>query len=152
MQKFHFRLQPLLSKERIYEDECVGRLKIVQGKLKYEEDKLKMLKMCRVVSENELNSKKNHEISLDELRAYECYFLKLVGDIAVCDSKKQEILKELNAVRDELFKIIKRRKALEKLKDRWETEQKSNLEFLANKEMDDIAMTKFANRLVVDND
>ncbi len=152
MQKFHFKLQPLLSKERIYEDECVGRLRIVQDKLRHKEDKIENLKRCRIVSENELQSKKNYEISSDELRAYECYFLKLISDIATCNSKKQEILKELSAVQDELFKIIKRRKALEKLRDRWETEQKINLEILSNKEMDDIAMTKFTNKLVVDND
>ena len=65
---------------------------------------------------------------------------------------KEEISNELNVVQDELFKIVKRRKALEKLLYRWEVEHKSHLEFLSNKEMDDIAMTKFNNKLVVDND
>ncbi len=152
MQKFHFKLQPLLNKERIYEDECVGRLRIIQDKLKNEEDKIENLKRCRIASENELKSKKKYKISSDELRAYECYFLKLISDINACDSKKQEISKELSVVQDELFKIIKRRKALEKLRGRWETEHRSHLEFLSNKEMDDIAMTKFTNKLVVDND
>ena len=152
MQKFHFKLQPLLNKERIYEDECVGRLRIIQDKLKNEEDKIENLKRCRIASENELKSKKKHEISSDELRAYECYFAKLISGIDACEAKKQEISKELIAVQDELFKIIKRRKALEKLMDRWEIEHKNHLAFLSNKEMDDIAMTKFTNKLVVDND
>jgi flagellar export protein FliJ len=152
VQNFHFKLQPLLKKERIYEDECIGRLRNIQAKLKHEEDEIKSLKRCRIVSENELNSKKKDAISPDELRTYECYFLKLIGDINTCDSKKQEISKELSVVQDELFKIIKRRKALEKLRAKWETEYRSNLEFLSNKAMDDTAMTQFTNKLVVDND
>ncbi len=152
MQKFHFKLQPLLNKERIYEDECVGRLRIIQEKLKNEEDKIENLKSCRIASANELKSKKKHEISSDELRAYECYFMNLISRIDACEAKKQEISKELSVVQDELFKIIKRRKALEKLMDRWEAEHKSHLTFLSNKEMDDIAMAKFTNKLVVNND
>ncbi len=152
MQKFHFKLQPLLKKERIYEDECIGRLRDIQAKLKHEEDGIKNLKRCRMVSENELKFKKKDEISSDELRSYECYFLKLISDIDACEAKKQEISKELSIVQDELFKIIMRRKALEKLRDRWEAEHRSHLAFLSNKEMDDTAMTKFTNKLVVDND
>ncbi|MCP4268139.1 MAG: flagellar export protein FliJ [Candidatus Brocadiaceae bacterium] len=152
MQKFHFKLQPLLKKERIYEDECIGRLRDIQAKLKHEEDEIKNLKRRRIVSENELKSKKKDEISPDELRAYECYFLKLISDVDSCEAKKQEISKELSFVQDELFKIIKRRKALEKLRDRWKAEHRSHLAFLSNKEMDDTAMTKFTNKLVVGND
>ena len=42
-----------------------------------------------------------------------------------------------------MIKIVKKRKALEKLRDRWEEEHKSYLSSMSNKEMDDIAMTKF---------
>ncbi len=152
MQNFHFKLQPLLKKERIYEDECIGRLRVIQTKLKHEEDKIENLRRCRMVSENELKSKKKYEISSGELRAYECYFLKLISDIDACESEKREISKELSNVQGELIKIIKRRKALEKLRGRWEAEHRSHLALLSNKEMDDVAMTKFTNKLVVDND
>lgn len=152
MRKFHFKLQPLLNKERIYENECIVKLRTLHDKLKYEEEKINNLKKCMQAGENELKSKKKFNTSSDELRAYECYFLKLISDIETCDANKKEISKELSAVQDELYKIIKRRKALEKLRGRWEDEYKSYLELLSNKEMDDIAMTKFTNNLVVDND
>ena len=42
-------------------------------------------------------------------------------------SRIQEVSKELNTVQDELIKIVKKRKALEKLRDRWEDENKSYL-------------------------
>ena len=49
MQKFHFRLQPLLNKERIYEDECVGRLRVIQDTFLNEKNKLENLKKSRLV-------------------------------------------------------------------------------------------------------
>ena len=66
--------------------------------------------------------------------------------------QSKKISKELSTVQDELYKIIKRRKALEKLRDRWEEEYKDYLVSLSNKEMDDIAMTKYTNKLVAKND
>ncbi|MFV1974591.1 MAG: flagellar export protein FliJ [Candidatus Scalindua sp.] len=152
MQKFHFRLQPLLNKERIYEDECVGRLRVIQDTFLNEKNKLENLKKSRLVSQSELNAKKKQEIIPEELRTYECFFLKLDSRINAGKSRIQAVSKELNTVQDELIKIVKKRKALEKLRDRWEEENKSYLAFMSNKEMDDIAMTKFINKLVTEND
>ncbi len=152
MQKFHFKLQPLLNKELVYENECIGRLKIIQDKLLSEEDKLRNLKNQKVICQNNLSLKKLNDIVPVELRAYEEYFLKLDSDINTGNTRMQEITKELRIVQEELAKIVKKRKALEKLRDRWEEEYKDYLVSLSNKEMDDIAMTKFINKLVVKND
>ena len=152
MQKFHFKLQPLLNKELIYENECIGRLRIIRDNILIEEDKLRNLKKQKITSQSELKSKKLHDIASVELRAYEEYFLKLGSDINTCNIRLLEITKELRIVQEELAKIVKRRKALEKLSDRWEKEYKDYLVSLSNKEMDDIAMTKFTNKVVVKND
>ncbi len=152
MQKFHFKLQPLLNKELIYENECIGRLRIVQDKLLKEEDKLRNLKNQKIICQNDLRSKKLHDIASVELRTYEEYFLKLGSEINSGNIKLQEMAKELRIVQEELAKIVKKRKALEKLRDRWEEEYKDYLVSLSNKEMDDIAMTRFANKLVAKND
>ncbi len=152
MQKFHFKLQPLLNKELIYENECIGRLRIIQDKLLKEEDKLRSLKNQKIICQNDLKSKKLHDIASVELRSYEEYFLKLGSEINSGNIKLQEMAKELRIVQEELAKIVKKRKALEKLRDRWEEEHKDYLVSLSNKEMDDIAMTKFTNKLVAKND
>ncbi len=152
MQKFHFKLQPLLNKELIYEKECIGRLRIIQDKLLKEEDKLRNLKNQKIICQNDLRSKKLHDIASVELRTYEEYFLKLGSEINSGNVKLQEMTKELRIVQEELAKIVKKRKALEKLRDRWEEEYKDYLVSLSNKEMDDIAMTKFANKLVAKNE
>ena len=152
MQKFHFKLQPLLNKELIYENECIGRLRTIQDKLLKEEDKLRNLKNQKIICQNDLRSKKLHDIASVELRTYEEYFLKLGSEINSGNIKLQEMTKELRIVQEELAKIVKKRKALEKLRDRWEEEYKDYLVSLSNKEMDDIAMTKFTNKLVAKND
>ena len=152
MQKFYFKLQPLLNKELIYENECIGRLRIIRDNILIEDDKLRNLKKQKITSQSELKSKKLHDIASVELRAYEEYFLKLGSDINTCNIRLLEITKKLRIVQEELVKIVKRRKALEKLSDRWEKEYKDYLVSLSNKEMDDIAMTKFTNKVVVKND
>ncbi len=152
MQKFHFKLQPLLSKELIYENECVGRLRAIQDKLLKEEDKLRNMKNQKIICQNDLSSKKQNDIASVELRTYEEYFLRLGSEVNSGNIRLQEMTKGFRVVQEELAKIVKKRKALEKLRDKWEEEYKDYLISLSNKEMDDIAMTKFANKLVAKNE
>lgn len=152
MQKFHFKLQPLLNKELIYENECIGRLRTIQDKLLKEEDKLRNLKNQKIICQNDLSSKKLNDIAPVELRTYEEYFLRLGSEVNSGNIRLQEMTKEFRVVQEELAKIVKKRKALEKLRDKWEEEYKDYLISLSNKEMDDIAMTKFTNKLVAKND
>jgi flagellar export protein FliJ len=152
VQKFHFKLQPLLNKELIYENECIGRLRAIQDKLLKEEDKLRNLKNQKIICQNDLSSKKLNDITPVELRTYEEYFLRLGSEVNSGSIKLQEMTKEFRVVQEELAKIVKKRKALEKLRDKWEEEYKDYLVSLSNKEMDDIAMTKFTNKLVAKND
>ncbi len=152
MQKFHFKLQPLLNKELIYENECIGRLRTIQHKLQKEEDKLRNLKNQKILCQNDLSSKKLNDIAPVELRTYEEYFLRLDSEVNSGNIKLQEMTKDFRIVQEELAKIVKKRKALEKLRDKWGEEYKDFLASLSNKEMDDIAMTKFANKLVAKND
>ena len=152
MQKFHFKLQPLLNKELIHEDECAGRLRAIQDKLLKEEAKLRNLEKQKIICQNDLSSKKQNDIAPVELRTYEEYFLRLGSEADTGNIRLQEITKEFRVIQEELAMIVKKRKALEKLRDKWEEEYKDYLESLSNKEMDDIAMTKFANKLVAKND
>ncbi len=149
--KFHFKLQPLLNKERIYEDECVGRLRVVQGTLHKEKAELESLMKRKLASQSELASIKKREMVPKELTAYEDYFVNLAVSMDTSKSRIQEILTELNTVQEELIEIVKRRKGLEKLRDRWKEEHINYLEQLSNKEMDDIGMIKFNSKLVVEN-
>ncbi len=124
----------------------------IQDKLLKEEGKLRNLKNQKVICQNDLSSKKQNDVASVELRTYEEYFLRLGSEINSGNIKLQEMTKEFRIVQEELAKLVKKRKALEKLRDRWEEEFKDYMASLSNKEMDDIAMTKFINRLVAKND
>ncbi|ODS30164.1 MAG: hypothetical protein SCARUB_04733 [Candidatus Scalindua rubra] len=147
MRKFHFKLQPLLNKERIYENECIGRLRVIQDEMLKKEDRLKNLKERKIKCQNGLKTKKQRHVTSEELKIYEEYFVKLGNEIDTGSLELQEIAKELRTVQEELAKIIKKRKALEKLRERWEEEYRSDWVLSLNKEMDDIAMKKFINKL-----
>ena len=149
--KFHFKLQPLLNKERIYEEECVVRLRAVQEILLNEKVELENLNKRKLTSQGELASKKKQKITSTELTTYEDYFVNLSACMEVSKSRIQEISIKVNVVQEELIGIVKKRKGLEKLRDKWEEEHKEYMEHLSNKEMDDIGMIKFNNKLVVEN-
>ena len=149
--KFHFKLQPLLNKERIYEEECVVRLRAVQEIFLNEKAELENLNKRKLTSQNELASKKRQKITSTELTTYEDYFVNLGACMEISKSRIQEISIKLNVVQEELIAIVKKRKGLEKLRDKWEEEHREYLELLSNKEMDDIGMIKFNNKMVVEN-
>ncbi|MBT6052480.1 MAG: flagellar export protein FliJ [Candidatus Scalindua sp.] len=149
--KFHFKLEPLLNKERIYEEECVVRLRAVQEIFLNEKIELENINKRKLASQSELASKKRLKITATELATYEDYFVNLAVSMDVSKSRIQEISIALNTVQEELIGIVKKRKGLEKLRDKWEEEHKEYLEHLSNKEMDDIGMIKFNNKLVDEN-
>lgn len=149
--KFHFKLQPLLNKERIYEEQCVVRLRAVQEILLNEKVELENLKKSKLTSQSELASKKKQDITSTELTTYEDYFVNLSVCMEVSKSRIQEVSIKVNVVQEELIGIVKKRKGLEKLRDKWEEEHREYMEHLSNKEMDDIGMIKFNNKLVVEN-
>ncbi len=143
MPKYYFKLQPLLNKEQVYEDECVSELKVIKETLQDEENKLKEFKKRETKCQEELKSKKQYHITTAELRIYEDYFEGLDDDINNSKRLLEEITKKMEAVQDKLLKIMKKKKALEKLKERGKEEYTNNLYLSLNKELDDIAMTRF---------
>jgi flagellar protein FliJ len=143
MPKYNFKLQPLLNKEQVYEDECVRELKAIKDALQDEQNKLERLKNREIKCQKELKAKKQYNITTAELKVYEDYFERLDYDINNSKHLLEEITKKMEAVQDELLKIMKKKKALEKLKERGREEYISNLYLSSNKELDDIAMTRF---------
>ncbi|MHC4182155.1 MAG: flagellar export protein FliJ [Planctomycetota bacterium] len=143
MAKYYFKLQPLLNKEQVYEDECVRELKVIKEALQDEENKLKEFKKRETKCQEELKSKKQYHITIAELRIYDDYFEGLDDNINNSNRLLEKITKKMEVVQDKLLKIMKKKKALEKLKERGKAEYINNLYLSLNKELDDIAMTRF---------
>ncbi|MDR4505511.1 MAG: flagellar export protein FliJ [Candidatus Scalindua sp.] len=144
--RYHFRLQPLLEKEQIHEGEFVRGLKVLKDIFREEEDKLAEIKKKRDDTQKRLGERKQIYIDGLELRLYEDYFVKIDNDEkdSMCLLKEIEI--KIEIVQRELTKIMKRRKALEKLKEKGKSEHLNNLQMSLNKEMDDIAIMNFSKR------
>ncbi len=147
MPKYYFKLQPLLDKEQIYEDECVRGLRVLKDALQDEKNKLDELNDHETKCQRDLKVKKQHHITTAELKVYEDYFGRLKNDMSNSNRRLEKITKKVEVVQGELLKIMKKRKALEKLKEIGKEEYLNNLQLSLNKEMDDIAMTRFNKNL-----
>lgn len=149
--KYKFKLQPLLNRERIYEDEYSRKLKVVRDSFDEEVEILTKLMEREKTNQDELKKKKQNHITPAELMGYETYFARLDNDIYESKLRLVEITKRLQAAQMELSKIVQKRKALEKLEEREREEHTNALNVFMNKEMDDIAISKFIhNKLAIE--
>ena len=144
--KYHFRLQPLLDKERMYEGEFVRGLRSLTNILREEEDKLKKIERQQEDCHKRLKERRGFHVEISELRLYEEYFLRLENEVSNSRYMLDEINQKIEIVQTELSKIMKRRKALEKLKEKGLSEYVNTMQLSLNKEMDEIAMLSFSKR------
>jgi flagellar FliJ protein len=141
--KYYFKLQPLLNKEKFIEDECARALKALHDASQAETEKIEKHIELEIKYQDELATKKQKQISPSEFKVYEDYFVRVNDEIDAGRNTIKEIAKKLKIAQDKLSKIVKKRKALEKLKERGHEEYKSELFSALTKEMDDIAISKF---------
>ena len=74
---------------------------------------------------------------------FESYFSKLNRDIITQVSKVNEACKKVDHVRETLLRVFKKRKVLEKLRERYEKEYKEQALRMENKTFDEIATSRF---------
>ena len=146
MMRYHFRLQPLLDKERIYEGEFIRGLKSLTGILREEEDKLEKIKGQQEECQKRLEERRGFHVEISELRLYEEYFLQLENEVINSRYMLDQMTQKIEIVQAELSRIMKRRKALEKLKEKGLSEYVNTMQLSLNKEMDEIAMLNFSKK------
>ncbi len=151
LQGYYFKLQPLLNKEKIYEDECAERLRSIHEEYQEESHNYEKLVNCETRYQEELKAKKLKQVSPVELKVYEDYFIKVNGDINDSRITLSKIAERRRDAQNELSKKMKKRKALEKLKERGYEEFKRKLFSALDKELDEIAMAKFVRIKGLDN-
>ena len=143
MLKYYFKLQPLLNKEKFIEDECARELKALHDEFQAETEKIEKHIKLEAKYQDELAIKKKKPISPSEFKVYEDYFFRTKVEINAGKNTIKKISKKLKSTQEKLSKLMMKRKALEKLKERSYEEYKSELFSALNKEMDDIAIAKF---------
>lgn len=140
---FHFKFQKLLEIERCREEDLVKELKVSQRQLHDEEKLLGFLQSVLTLQQSEMEKKLCRNVEARVFVLFESFFSKLNRDIAVQNTKVKEASKNVDHVREKLMAVFKKRKMLEKLRERSEIEYKEHVLRLENKHFDEVAASRF---------
>ncbi len=143
---FHFKFQKLLDIEKLREEELIKDLKILQKQLHDEEKLLVFLRSLLSIQQSEMEKKLSASAEARVFILYESYFSKLNQDIATQGCKIKEVFKKVGQAREKLLNVFKRRKVLEKLRERHEREYKEHVLRMENKYFDEVAASRFYHR------
>lgn len=140
---FYFKFQKLLEIEKLKEEELVKELKLLQKQLQDDEKLLTLLQSVFAMQQSELEKELRKPQEANVFVLFETYFSKLRRDIDAQRSKIKESAKKVDLAREKLLSVFKRRKVLEKLRERHEKEYKEQMLRLENKNFDEIATSRF---------
>ncbi|MEP9412113.1 MAG: flagellar export protein FliJ [Candidatus Brocadia sp.] len=148
---FHFKFQKLLEIEKCREEDLKKELKTSQRQLHEEEKFLVFLQSALTLQQAELEKKLCTQAETGVFVLFESYFSRLNRDIAIQNSKVKEASKKVERIREKLMTVFKKRKILEKLRDRCEKEYQEHALQLENKHFDEVATTRFYHKCKKDD-
>jgi len=140
---FHFKLQKLLDIEKCKEEELIKELKERQKKLKEEEKMEVLLTSLLNARQSEMSKAMNGKANVSVFVLFESYFAKLNRDIAAQRNKIKQAFVQVEKTREKLLAVFKKRKLLEKLRERYEKEYIEQELRKENKYLDEIATSRF---------
>ena len=140
---FHFKFQKLLEIEKCKEEKLVKELKILQSQLRDEEKLLVFLQSVLTVQQSEMEKELCKQSDARLFVLFESYFSKLARDITIQSDKVEDTSKKAGCARENLLHVFKKRKVLEKLRERHEKKYKESVLKKENKRFDEIAISKF---------
>lgn len=141
--RFYFKFKKLLEIEICREEALAKELINLQKQLHDEEKMLVFLQSVFSIQQSEMEKELRSRTEVKVFVLFESYFSKLSRDIAIQSSKVKEASKKADLVREKLLNVFKKRKVLEKLRERHEKEHKEQLLRLENKHFDEIATSRF---------
>ena len=140
---FHFKFQKLLEIEKCREEDIVKELKKLQRILHDEEKLMVFLQSVLSLQQSEMEKELHMQSEANVFVLFESYFSKLNRDITTQASKVKDVYKKVDHVRETLLRVFKKRKVLEKLRERYEKEYKDQALRMENKTFDEIATSRF---------
>jgi flagellar FliJ protein len=144
---YQFKLEALLNHRRHQEEICQKELARCRRKLTEEQEKLRCAKTLKRENILELQSRQKESNSVSDIILYINYIAQLskkIEEQAVC---VREAAKKVNQKRNELIGIMKKRKTLEKLKEKgWLAYQKKIMQD-ERKFLDEVAATRYARKM-----
>ena len=142
-----FKLEALLNHRRHQEEICQKELAQTERLLADEKDKLRRLKNEQRDNIQKLQIKQKEKINVSDIILSVSYIRQLSEKIEEQKNCLQEATKTVNQKRHELITIVKKRKTLEKLKEKeWLAYQQKMMQN-ERKFMDDVASTRHARKV-----
>ncbi len=136
---FRFKLQALLNHRHYQEDICQKELARAQHKLADEQGKLRQLKHVKRDHILKLQAKQRERFSTAEMMLCVNYIQQLSRQIEAQKIGVRDAAKQVNRRRNDLIRIVKKRKTLETLKEKQQQAHNQKMIRDERKQMDEVA-------------
>ena len=143
---FRFKLEALLNHRRHQEEVCQKELAQTERQLTAEQAKLRRQKEEKRHNVQMLQAKQQDHVNVSEIILSVNYIQQLTKNIEVQKICVRDAAGKVNQKRNELIFIVKKRKTLEKLKEKeWNNYQQKMMQN-ERKLMDEVASTRHARK------
>jgi flagellar FliJ protein len=142
-----FKLQPLLNHRQHQEELLQKQLADVRRKLTLEQDRLHRKERAKQEHVHTLHQKQAVGCTVTDSLLYVNYIQQLSRDIEQQRQRVQQAEKKVRRKRRELIEAVKKRKTLEKLKEKGQQAYLEKQMHNERKFMDEIASTRHARRM-----
>ena len=144
---YEFKLEALRRYRQFEEDQLQKELAEAQRVVEQAQDLLKAHMALRQKTEHEFRkSSQSGEASASQAAMYRSYLQRLAGEIIVCHQQVQSAESACRKVRDALLNAMKRRKALDRLKEKGEQAFMAELNSQEQKFINEMAIQGFARK------
>jgi flagellar FliJ protein len=144
---YRFKLEALLNHRRHQEEICQKELARLKRQLADEQEKLRRQKQQKRENIRNLQARQKESNTVSDIILYMKYIEQLSKEIEQQATCVREATQKVSQKRNELIGIMKKRKTLEKLKEKdWLAYQKKMLQD-ERKFMDEVATTRHARKM-----
>ena len=144
---YRFKLEALLNHRRHQEEICQKELARCQRRLVGEQEKLRRTKHLKRDYLLKLQERQKGSISISDVILHKNYIARLSEEIEAQTACVREAAKQVNQKRNELIGIVKKRKTLERLKEKDQLAYRKKLMLDERKLMDEVATTRHARKV-----
>jgi flagellar FliJ protein len=144
---YRFPLEPVLHHRSFIEENLQKELAVLKKMLAHEERKLNSYRKAKYEFLCELQKKEEEGITVSEIVLYSSFIERLSMDIAKQRERVLEFEKKVDQKREDLIEAMKKRKILEKLKEK---KRKAYLQEVMKKEqgfLNEVAINRFNRRI-----
>lgn len=115
---YRFKLEPLLNHRRYQEELLQKELAVVKKRLQSEQSQLQALKKKKGQNLQQLYTRQKQGHPASELKLYVDFIDDLTAEMKIQREKIMETQRQFDSTRQALLAAMKKRKALEKLKEK----------------------------------